>query len=58
VVIASGIIAGAGLSPTSAGVIALWVAVLSGWIWLAMISVHLYRLVPHPDLNRRTLTTT
>lgn len=49
-----GFLAGAALSQQIAGVLALWVAVVAGWVWLAATSVHLYRTVPHPDTDRRT----
>ena len=44
---------GAALSAQTAGVVALWAAVVVGWAWLAATSIHLYRAVPHPDPERR-----
>lgn len=29
-------------------VLGLWAAVVIGWVWLALLSVHLYRTSPHP----------
>src|SRR5690606_7987559 len=52
--VAVGFVAGAALATQTAGVIALWVAVVAGWAWLAAMSVHLYRTVPHPDAARRS----
>lgn len=31
------------------GVLLLWIAVLTIWVWLAWASIRLYRSVPHPD---------
>lgn len=31
------------------GIAAIWFAVVVGWAWLAVTSVHLYRASPHPD---------
>ncbi|GAA2235547.1 DUF998 domain-containing protein [Herbiconiux moechotypicola] len=45
--------AGGALSGGPAGVALLWLAVLAGWAWLALISVAAYRAVPHPLLARR-----
>jgi hypothetical protein len=30
------------------GSIGIWLAVVVGWTWLAVLSVHLYRVSPHP----------
>lgn len=54
IVIAIGFLGGAALATTTAGVILLWLAVVTGWVWLASTSLHLYRTVPHPDLHLRT----
>ncbi|PSL04583.1 uncharacterized protein DUF998 [Haloactinopolyspora alba] len=56
VVIVVGFVAGAALATETAGVVALWVAVVAGWAWLAALSVHLYRIIPHPDAHRRQST--
>lgn len=56
-VVLAGFLGGAALSSTSVGVILLWIAVLTGWAWLAATSITLYRRVPHPDLDRRGATT-
>lgn len=52
-VVLVGFIGGAALSTETAGVVMLWVAVVTGWVWLAITSLGLYRSVPHPDLDRR-----
>ncbi len=48
-----GFLGGAALSTRSAGILLLWVAVVVGWIWLAVTSIHLYRTAPHPDGTQR-----
>ncbi|GAA1864462.1 hypothetical protein GCM10009836_51010 [Pseudonocardia ailaonensis] len=53
VVVILGFLGGAALSPGGAGVALLWVAVVAGWLWLALASVAAYRRVPHPELHRR-----
>jgi hypothetical protein len=53
VVILLGFFGGAALSNSTAGIVALWIAVLTGWAWLAVASVGLYLTVPHPDAHRR-----
>lgn len=57
IVIVAGFVAGAALATSTAGVVSLWVAVVVGWAWLALTSIRLYRLVPHPDADRRGPTT-
>jgi hypothetical protein len=52
-VILLGFIGGASLSNSTAGIVALWTAVVTGWAWLAVASAGLYRTVPHPDAHRR-----
>ena len=52
-VILLGFVGGAALSNSTAGIVALWIAVVTGWAWLAVASVGLYRTVPHPDAHRR-----
>lgn len=52
-VILVGLVGGAALSTVTAGVAMLWVAVVTGWAWLAINSLGLYRTVPHPDLDKR-----
>jgi hypothetical membrane protein len=52
IIVLAGFIGGAALATTSAGVLALWIAVLAGWAWLAIASVAVYRTVPHPDACR------
>ncbi|MEJ3651869.1 DUF998 domain-containing protein [Actinomycetes bacterium KLBMP 9759] len=53
-VVLLGFFGGAALSTASAGVAALWLAVVVEWVWLAVASVQAYRTVPHPDGERRT----
>ena len=52
-VVLVGFLGGAALSTGSAGVALLWIAVIAGWVWLAVTSLGLYRTVPHPDLDER-----
>ncbi len=47
-------VAGAATATSPVGIALLWVAVTVGWVWLAILSVALYRTVPHPDADRRT----
>jgi hypothetical membrane protein len=35
--------------PFGPGVAGIWFAVVAGWAWLAVVSVHLFRATPHPD---------
>jgi hypothetical protein len=37
------------LMGTGVGTLGIWFSVVVGWIWLAVMSVHLYRMAPHPD---------
>ena len=46
-------LAGAALSAESAGVLLLWIAVVTSWAWLAWASIRTYRTVPHPDAEKR-----
>jgi len=52
-VILIGFLGGAALATDTVGVILLWIAVLTGWVWLAFTSRRLYQVVPHPDLHVR-----
>lgn len=54
IVILIAFVAGAALSAGSAGVGLLWLAVVTGFIWLLTGSIWVYRTVPHPDLARRS----
>lgn len=47
-----GFAGGAVLATSSVGVGLLWLAVVAGWGWLLVASVHAYRTVPHPDAHR------
>lgn len=53
VLIVGGFFSGAALATVPGGVAGLWLAVLTGWTWLALFSVTVYRTVPHPDAHRR-----
>jgi hypothetical protein len=46
-------LAGAALSAGPVGVLFLWIAVVTGWAWLAWASLRTYRTVPHPDAEKR-----
>lgn len=52
-VIVLGFAGGAALSAGSAGIVLLWLAVVTGFAWLLTVSVWVFRVVPHPDLARR-----
>ena len=54
VVIVVAFAAGAALSSGPAGVALLWLAVLVGFAWLLLASIGVYRIVPHPDADKRT----
>ena len=53
IVVLIGVAVGAATASSPVGVAALWVAVLTGWAWLAVASLAAYRTVPHPDADRR-----
>ncbi len=53
VVIVVAFAAGAALSAGPAGVVLLWLAVVTGFAWLLTASIWVYRIVPHPDLATR-----
>lgn len=44
-----GFVVGAALATSTVGVVALWIAVVAGFAWLFVASLHAYRLAPHPD---------
>lgn len=48
-----GFIGGAVLAQSPFGVALLWLAVLAGWLWLALACAHLYAVVPHPVIAER-----
>lgn len=54
VVVLVAFLGGAALSSGPAGVVLLWTAVVTGWVWLATTSIRLYKKVPHPDLEKRS----
>jgi hypothetical protein len=37
------------LPSVSAGIAAIWFAVVVGWTWMAVMSLHLYRVSPDPN---------
>jgi hypothetical protein len=53
VIVIAGFVAGGALSTGPAGVALLWLAVVVGWLSLALTSLTAYRVVPHPDYARR-----
>ena len=55
-IIIAGFLAGAALATSAVGVIALWISVVAGWVWLAAVSIEIYKRVPHPVVGRRADT--
>lgn len=53
IVIVVAFAAGAALSAGPAGVAFLWLAVLVSFAWLLVTSIWVYRIVPHPDADKR-----
>lgn len=53
ILVLAGFAVGAATATTPVGVPAIWVAVLFGWVWLAIASIAIYKTVPHPDIDRR-----
>jgi hypothetical protein len=51
-VVLAGFLGVASGSTSSLAVLGLWTGVVAGWVWLAGISVHLYRRTAHPDRGR------
>ena len=47
--VALGFFGGAAFSSTSAGILGIWLSVVVGWAWLAVLSLHLYRVAPDPN---------
>jgi hypothetical protein len=56
-VVGAGFAGGAALPENPAGIACLWLAVVTGWSWLAVSSVVVYRAVPHPLIVRRVPAT-
>lgn len=54
VVVLVGSAGGAAFAQFPIGVALLWIAVLAGWLWLALASAHLYTVVPHPVIAERS----
>lgn len=48
-----GFFGGGALSASSAGIAGIWFAVIAGWIWLAITSIHYYRAVSDTGRSRR-----
>ena len=46
-----GFFGGAAFSSSSAGLLGIWFSVVVGWTWLAIVSLHLYRVALNPALN-------
>lgn len=46
-VVLFGFFGGAALGP--AGILGIWISVVTGWAWLAVLSRHLYRVSPDPN---------
>lgn len=44
-----GFFGGPAFSSVAAATLGIWFSVLVGWAWLAVISLHLYRVAPDPD---------
>jgi hypothetical protein len=38
-----------GMAFSTAGILGIWFSVLVGWAWLAVMSLHLYRVTPNPN---------
>jgi hypothetical protein len=53
VLIVLSFLSGAALATRPMGIALLWLAVVSGWVWLAGASIATYQTVPHPDAHRR-----
>ena len=53
IVVILGFIGGAILAQSAVGIALLWIAVVAGWLWLALASAHLYTVVPHPVAAHR-----
>ncbi|HEX7081488.1 MAG TPA: DUF998 domain-containing protein [Gammaproteobacteria bacterium] len=54
--VALGFFGGAALSSrsASAATLGIWLSVVVGWAWLAVMSLHLYRAAPHPSCGPRS----
>ncbi len=53
VVVIVGFVGGGVLSAFPIGTLSLWLAVVTGFAWLLAASLFAYRVVPHPDADRR-----
>jgi hypothetical protein len=52
VVVLAGFLGVASGSTAALAVLGLWIGVVTGWAWIAAVSVHLYRRTPHPTRPR------
>ena len=52
VVVLAGFVGVASGSTSALAVLGLWIGVVTGWAWIAAVSVHLYRRTPHPTRHR------
>ena len=44
---------GGAFANKSGGILGIWISVVVGWAWLATMSLHLYRVAPHPNCAPR-----
>ena len=51
-VVLAGFMGVASGSTSTLAVTGLWIGVVTGWAWIAAVSVHLYRRTPHPTRPR------
>jgi hypothetical protein len=51
-VVLAGFVGVASGSTSALAVLGLWIGVVTGWAWVAAVSVHLYRRTPHPTRPR------
>jgi hypothetical protein len=49
VVVVVGFFGGLALSSILPGTLGIWLSVVVGWAWLAIMSLHLYRVAPNPN---------
>ncbi|MFC8682110.1 hypothetical protein ACFT30_11350 [Microbacterium ureisolvens] len=53
VLVLVGFFGGAAFAMIPLGVLLLWIAVLSGWVFLALAAAHVYAWSPHPVVAQR-----
>ena len=49
IVVLLGFFGGFAVPALAKGSIGIWLAVVVGWVWIAALSVHLYRVSPDPN---------